>query len=158
MNADGPNQVCLTCGKPQLSHLSNDQPAWTSDGKYVAFQSIDAALFNAMPMPEATKEQFTEGGAGIDNNLWLTPKDGSAFWQLTHVAANEGVLHPHFSPDGKELFWGARINRSGPPAGRAREGTLRIADFVVDASGPHLANIRDYQPLGRAVFYESHDW
>jgi Tol biopolymer transport system component len=157
MHADATNQVCLTCGKPAIPHLSNDQPAWTPNGKYVLFQSVDPALYDALKLPEAQKRQFTEGGAGIDNNLWVVTADGQRFTQLTHVTQGEATLHAHFSTDGKRLYWTTRA----PGTGLARltmHWALATADFVDDATGPHLVNTNVFTPLGVGPFYESHAW
>ncbi len=159
INPDGTNQVCLTCGKTQISHISNDLPNWIPDGKYVLFQSVDPNLYNSVPSVLAgIKDQLVEGGAGIDNNLWVVTADGSNFYQLTHINQGDGVLHAHFSPDGKRLFWAAHVQSGKPGQGKGGQWMLKIADFVDDASGPHLANERIYQPLGTNIFYESHEW
>ncbi|MCL5746753.1 MAG: hypothetical protein M1277_00510 [Patescibacteria group bacterium] len=195
MNPDGSNQTCITCGKPQIPHLSNDIPAWSPNGQYIVFQSVDPALFLTSSLPEAIKEHLTEGGSGVDNNLWAATPNGSAFYQLTNTTQGGAVLHPQFSPDGKKIFWAARVvtntdsvsnnstpggrfaklkqfllrkrgYQSGTRYGNAKPGSsstkgewmLKVADFVVDNSGPHLENIRSYQPLGPKVFYESHSW
>lgn len=152
MHPDGSEQLCLTCVLPQVSHLSNDQPAWTPDGKYIVFQSVDEVLYNGLPYPTPQKNAMTQGGAGLDNNLWLITPDGANIYQLTTIVQGEASLHPHFSPDGKTLYWSARTrDRFTGSWG------LKLADFVDDASGPHLANIRILQPLGATVFYESHN-
>lgn len=152
MPPSGAPQVCVTCGQAVISHISNDQPAWTPDGKYIVFQSVDQALYDGLPYPTSQKNQLVQGGAGLDNNLWLITPDGASLYQLTTVAQGEASLHPHFSPDGKTLYWAAhsRDKFSG-------SWGLKLADFVDDLSGPHLENIRVFQPLGSTVFYESHN-
>jgi Tol biopolymer transport system component len=155
MNPDGSAQTCVTCGKSQLSHVSNDQPAWTPNGKYILFQSVDQALYDTLPLAGAARDRVVQGGAGVDNNLWVTTPNGASMTQLTHVGQSEAVLHPHFSYDGRKLFWAARVRNKGA-AGAQWE--LAIADFVDDGAGPHLANERTFQPVGPQVFYEAHDF
>lgn len=155
MNEDGSNQVCVTCGKLSIPHLSNDQPAWHPNGNYILFQSVDPNLFNASRLPETLKERLAQGGAGIDNNLWIVTKDGTKFYQLTHVKDGEAALHPHFSHDGRKLFWAARQVNGGIRNG---QWMLKIADFIDDEGGPRLADEKTYQPLGKDWFYESHDF
>jgi Tol biopolymer transport system component len=155
MNPDGSAQTCLTCNNSQLSHVSNDQPAWTPNGKYIVFQSVDQALYDALPGTQADRDQMTQGGAGVDNNLWLVTPDGRTLVQLTHIGQGEAVLHPHFSLDGTKLYWAARVMPATSPGG---QWNLKEADFFDDSAGPRLANERSYQPEGQAVFYESHDF
>ena len=50
---------------------------------------------------------------------------------------------PVFSADGKRVAWSARQSDG--------KYTIKVADFL-DSPEPHLANIRDYQPGGRAYY------
>lgn len=154
MLPSGENQTCLTCGKGQISHISNDQPAWASDGKYIVFQSVDEALYNGLAYPLDQRNALTQGGSGLDNNLWLITPDATQVIQLTTIAQGEGSLHPHFSPDGKTLYW-ASLRRGDHNIGSS--WSLSLADFIDDVSGPHLVNVRWWQPLGTQFFYESHN-
>ena len=147
MNEDESNQVCLTCGKSEIPQLSNDQPEWHPSGEYIVFESQDPNL-GALP------KAFTEGGAGLNNNLWIVTRDGNKFYQLTHIKTGEASLHPHFSHDGKKLFWAARVV---PGLGKGY-WALKIADFVVASSGPKLTNEKEYRPIKDFGFYESHSF
>lgn len=153
MNADGTGQVCLTCSKSEVPQLSNDQPEWHPSGEYIVFQAQDPNL----PFPWFLKfmeKSITQGGAGVNNNLWTVTKDGKRFYQLTHINNLEASLHPHFSHDGKKLFWAARV-REGK---RNYAWALKVADFVVDSQGIRLVNQKVYPPFGASqkAFYESH--
>jgi Tol biopolymer transport system component len=145
---------CLTCRSTLVPQESNDQPAWHPSGAWVVFQSVDPAL--SIPLASAALEQrLTQGGAGLNNNLWVISRDGTRAHQLTRVRSLEATLHPHFSHDGTRLFWTARdLN----PNGRDGQWSLKIADFVQDQSGVRLENVRRYQPLGAQAFYESHSF
>ncbi len=160
MNPDGTNQVCITCNSSQISHISNDQPAWTPDGKYILFQSVDQNLYNGLSLPSGRKAQVVQGGAGLDNNLWLVTPDSKSFIQLTHVGQADAVLHPHFSPDGKKLFWASRATNKTSSGQLTKGGQwmLSYADFIDDSSGPHLSTIKTSQPLGSLAFYETHNF
>jgi Tol biopolymer transport system component len=154
MNPDGSSQQCLTCGKPTLAPGSSDQPAWHPSGQYIVFQSVDPSL--KLPGPLASlADQLTQGGAGLNNNLWAMTPDGSQFWQLTHVPAGGASLHPHFNAAGTKILWSSRLVEGS----RLGQGSwaLTLADWVVDGSGPRLANLQNFQPnLARGTFYESH--
>lgn len=154
MNPDGSDQVCLTCGKPGVPQLHNGQPAWHPSGDWIMFQAQDPDL--ELPAPLQARESYlAQGGVGINNNLWLTNRDGTEFHQLTQIESREASLHPHFSHDGTKLFWGA-IDRMGRPIGG--QWMLKIADFSFDSDGvPRLTNERSYRPMGNGdTFYESH--
>lgn len=152
MNPDGSNQISLTSGKAGIPQLSNDQPRWHPSGEYIVFEAQDPDL--KVPLLVKPMERYlTQGGAGFNNNLWVVTKDGEKFYQLTHIGSREASLHPHFSHDGKKLLWAAR-ELQGRRDGR---WMLKLADFLVDDSGPHLANIKNFSPLNeKEAFYESH--
>jgi Tol biopolymer transport system component len=166
MRPDGSGQTCLTCGRPGLPQVSNDNPAWHPSGEFVLFQSIDPSL----QLPPRLKPQgryLTQAGVGFHNNLWVISKDGQRLHQLTRLRAGEASLHPHFSHDGKKLLWAAfdldeealrrpgMARREGRPFGR---WVIKVAAFVVDARGARLENERQYHPGDDDTFYETHDF
>ncbi|MBE9479180.1 MAG: PD40 domain-containing protein, partial [Chloroflexi bacterium] len=151
MNPDGTNQRCLTCDKPQVPQKNNGQPAWHPSGEFIVFQAQDPDL-EVPPSVQYLEAYMTQGGAGIHNNLWLTNKNGTEFFQLTHIKSGEGTLHPHFSHDGSKLFWTEREK-----CDNGGQWILKIADFVVNDTGPHLENEISFRPRGEEeTFYESH--
>jgi Tol biopolymer transport system component len=153
MNPDGTNQICLTCDKPQVPQKNNGQPAWHPSGEYIVFQVQDPDL-EVPPSMQYQEAYLTQGGAGIHNTLWLMNKEGTEFYQLTHLESGEGTLHPHFSHAGSKLFWTEREN-----CVVGGQWVLKIADFVIDDAGPRLENEISYRPRGENnTFYESHDF
>jgi Tol biopolymer transport system component len=143
MRSDGSGETCLTCDKPGLpgSHMGN--PAWYPSGDYIVFQA-------EKPVHEGRSTKALPG-YGIDSDLWLITRDGKHYYQLTDVSPDMGVLHPHFSHDGSKLLWTEKVGEGGEYGVWA----LKVADFIIDESGPHLANIKTYQPGGE-VFREGH--
>ena len=139
MNPDGSNEWCLTCDNAGLPGKHMGQPAWHPSGDYIAFQ--------AEKRVHKGKSFWAEPGRGIHNDLWLITSDGKRAYELRALKSRMGLLHPHFSHDGSKLFWAERLGR--------KRWALQIADFVIDATGPHLENIRTYKP-GAGLFYESH--
>jgi Tol biopolymer transport system component len=145
MKADGSEQRCFTCDNSGIPQKHNGQPAWHPSGDYIVFQSQNPNL--------GGPDHFANVGKGINNNLWVTIGDGSKFWQLTDVRQGMGVLHSHFSNDGKKLTWAERIGK-GEGWG---DWAIMVADFVVDKNGPRLENKKMYHPGGKgAIFYETH--
>jgi Tol biopolymer transport system component len=152
MQADGSNQVCLTCGRAPLAPARSDQPDWHPSGNYLVFQSLDPNLSMPPGIPAVLASYFTQGGAGIHNNLWVMARDGSSLSQLTHVQQGEASLHPHFSHDGSKLLWTTRARN-----GRGGEWALALADVVIDGQGARIVNERRFRPQGAPdTFYESH--
>jgi Tol biopolymer transport system component len=97
---------------------------------------------------------------GYWSNMYVTTVDGQHWYQLTHFSANQGafgVIAPHFSRDGKQITWG-QASRAPTRAQIYGQWQLKVADFVVDASGvPSLQNIRTYTGPG-GHFYEPESW
>lgn len=152
MNPDGSGERCITCGNAQVPQKNNGQPTWHSSGDWIVFQSEKAV--------HEGKSRFASPGLGVFNDLWAASADGMRFYPLTDLppTGNYGVLHPHFSHDGKQLSWTemykkAAFNRKGTMFGHWK---IKIADFSVDSSGtPKLSNVREFIP-GDSVFYENH--
>jgi hypothetical protein len=71
-----------------------------------------------------------------------------------------GVLHPHFSHNGKNLVWGQLLDYKAKP-GRSNQSNMgiwemKVADFKVDDIGIGLENIRTYAPGRQKKWYETH--
>lgn len=146
MDSDGTGQTCLTCGaKPGMPTKNKGNPAWDPSGQYIVFQAQrdDASDYMATP------------GKGVANELWAMTPDGSHFWKLVSVPKlpPSGILHPHFSRDGKKIFWAQLVKASLISLG---EWNLNIGDFVVRNGVPGIENIQSFQPGGYDMFYESH--
>jgi Tol biopolymer transport system component len=155
-NVNGSDDVCLTCDRPGLER-NNGNPAWHPSGEWIVFQSQiaggQASDFAANP------------GRGLDNVLWLTNRTGTAFFQLTWppppvppaTEAVIGVLHPHFSADGRWLSWSEMVAPSdlGGSGQVAGYWNLKMAELILDNGPPHLGpNITD--ELTTDGFYENH--
>jgi Tol biopolymer transport system component len=91
--------------------------------------------------------------------------DGSHQTQLTSIAPpgstpgyGEGYddYHAYWSPDGRHLVW-AHLNWDFVTAGGQGKWDVRVADFVDDASGPHVANVRVVRPAN-GHWYETQWW
>lgn len=152
MRPDGSDDSCLTCGKPGLPQRHNGQPEWHPSGDYVVFQSEQAS--HPGRSGEATP------GFGRHSDLWIATSDGQHFYALTQgpLSDDYGVLHPHFSTDGKQLSWSEMYGapETFTPRGVGGYWRLKVADFAVGADGrPALSNVRSYEPAGKAL-YENH--
>jgi len=143
MDPDGSNAVCLTHGVAGLPDKHVGNPAWHPDGEWIVFQ--------AEKQNHLGPSDLSTPGIGLHNELWVIRYDGSEFYQLTTVPAGCSTLHPHFSHDGTKLVWGETV--SGPD-----DWVIKVADFVVDASGAHLENIQTLTPGNPSspVWYETH--
>ncbi len=155
---DGSDLWPLTEGAKGIPRGNNGQPAWHPSGEYLAFQAEDPALDlgpqggRGAGRREALEKQLTGPGIGIHNNLWIAAADGSRFWPLTRVGRRGGVLHPHFSPDGRKLVWsqltGERFDRIG-------HWTIQLAEFSIEGRESRLSNVRTLRPRDLQL-YETH--
>lgn len=151
MNPDGSDEYCFTCNTELPDH-HNGNPAWHPSGEWLVFQSVNTALIPRMDSGKV--DQFTNPGAGWLNNIWVADRAGENFYQLTDVGAQGGVLHPHFSHDGKKLFWAERVGGGGPGT-PAENWVLKVADFVTE-NRPALENIETFETGEQPHFSESH--
>lgn len=153
MRPNTTDQRCLTCQATQLPQRHIGNPGWHPSGAFIVFQAQKAHV------PKLVDTQCTPG-AGVLNDLWLMTADGARFWKLYGVSDevsrdSQGVLHPHFSHDGKRLIWSERVKANGRPFG---EWVMRLADFSVTILGPRLSNIRTINPSLVSSFYETHNF
>jgi len=148
---DGSDKKCITCekvpGGPSVDRHKGF-PDWHPSGKYIVAQ---VEMESHPPL-----KRLTEPGRGAWNNIWVLTPDGQQWFQLTEYPSfsNTGVLNPRFSHDGSKLFWAEKIGRATQkmPFGQWR---LAVADFVVEADGPRLRNIKNLRP-GDGNFFEAH--
>ena len=116
--ADGQEAVCLTCG----SESTNDGVRWQPGG--------DALLFIS-----DRDHPFSQGSAngGAGQELYVMRTDGSRQTRLTRSHSFATNYHANWSPDGRHIVWGST---------EARTWDVMVADYVDDATGPHLSNVR----------------
>jgi Tol biopolymer transport system component len=143
------NEICLTCNSSVLPQKHNGQPAWHPSGEWIVFQSEKTI--------HKGKSRFSTPGRGVYNDLWITNNTGSIFIQLTDlpIERGRGVLHPHFSDDGKKLSWCELYEKASLKYKGAAFGIfkLKVADFIIDENGNiRLENIKEYIPEEK-VFY-----
>ncbi len=150
MDGDGQSLQCISCSNRRLPLKHHGNPAWHPGGKYIVFQAVDAELGG--PLAKSSMHRlFTSPGSGVQNNIWIMTADGVRVWQITRLGKNEGVLHPHFSPDGTKLVWAQRISNEG---GIGR-WSIKLANFSVSGSEIAVSGIADLTP-GQFLFYETH--
>lgn len=148
MDPDGKNELCLTCSTNGIVPRGhNGQPAIHPNGNYLVFQAQKREHVGFFG-----RDLAAQPGLGRYHDLWLLNLKTNAFFQLTKLpdAHNTGILHPHFSKDGKKLTWSQMYNS------KKNFWAIKVADFTVDESGkPKLSNIQTYAPGGEG-FYENH--
>jgi len=148
MKSDGTDVKCLTCNKPGAPPGHRGNPAFSPDGRFIAFTGENE---------NGTHDLSEEPGKGGNNDLWIMTSDGNNYYRMTSVPKdNGGTLHPHFSHDGTKLTWTEMYEASKiTPAKVFGSWKLKIADFSVAGGVPTLSNIKEYIP-GDDVFYENH--
>jgi len=153
MKPDGSSDKCLTCNKPELPGRHTGGAVWHPSGDYLIFQAQKKSA------PKTTDTKCTPG-AGMLNDFYVITADGKQSWLLYAVrdevsAHAAGVLHPHFSPDGKKLIWSERTRDNGRLFG---EWVIKIADFSFEANTPKVSNIKTLSPGTRTAFFETHSF
>jgi len=130
---DGSRVTCLTCALPGPNRYPLEQPP---KGDWILFCSWRGQTFLGAPC---------FGGYGT--NLYVMRADGTQVTRLTNVDGGpdpQDNYHPAWSPDGKRLVWTHLDFRLATQGGT--QYRIMLADFVDDASGPHLANVRALGP------------
>lgn len=151
MMPDGSRPKCLTCNE-HFPRLHNGNPAWHPSGKFIVYQSVDDTI--PVPLWGELYKLYTSPGAGVNNNIWIISDDGKRAWPMTDLGKGRGVLHPHFSNDGKKLIWAEMTNTKPMPTG---QWVITVADFSFAQGMPQLKNVQRIAP-GDMQFYETHSF
>ena len=154
MHTDGSNKKCITCDHPNLPTRNVGQPEWHPSGKYLIVQVEKQTHYEGI-----ASKLSANPGAGIYNDLWAIEYKTDRVWQILKVPQGKahGVLHPHFSKDGKKLSWSQSYKevKLNDQARLAGSWYLKVVDFDIKPAEVTLKNIQTYQP-GDEVFYENH--
>jgi Tol biopolymer transport system component len=147
INPDGTGERCLTCDQPDAPKKHKGNPAWDPSGRYIVFQ---AQKNNTLPLIN----YLAAPGRGVANDLWVMDASGRNYWKLVEVSRLPagGVLHPHFSNDGRKLMWTQLVKSSG----KLGIWELKVADFDASGGTPRIGNIQTLTPGPVHKFYESH--
>ena len=150
---DGSGQACVTCGQPGPNQVAQYRPQG------------DVILFHSWREKQAFKVG-SPGFGGVGSEVYVTNADGSGHpVNLTQGgAAGEGDTtgegednyHAYFSPDGQKLVWTHLDCNFVTQDGRCQMEIL-YADYVDDASGPHLENVKVARPEN-GHYYETQLW
>jgi Tol biopolymer transport system component len=145
---DGSGLKCLTCGQPP----GNNVPAPRPQGDWILFHSWrDHYLKIGSP-----------GYGGMGSALYVMKPDGSRVTKITSLdpahGAGEGEddYHTYWSPDGKRIVY-THLNWNFVDNDGQGKWDVRVADFVDDAKGPRLENIRVVRPAN-GHWYETQWW
>lgn len=144
-NLDGSNMSCLTCGQPGPNGFPQEHP-----------KKGDWILFCSWRGQTVTFGKPCLGGVGSD--LYVMRPDGSQATRLTNVDSGpdpQDNYHPYWSPDGTQLVW-THVTYQLPNQG-GTQWEIKVADFVQDQTGPHLANVTVVFPSSNAG-YETQVW
>ena len=152
MNRDGSDIHPLTVGRQEISNHHIGQPAWHPSGEYLAIQVENPKLAGYEKVNETTMRYLESPGIGVNNDIWIMSADGKQYWQVTRVANKLAVLHPQFSPNGRNLVWAEAISYQ---RGSGLIWAIRLADFAVVNGNPVVSNVRTLRP-GDQVLYETH--
>jgi Tol biopolymer transport system component len=140
---DGTGARDLTAGIRNMPTKHQGTPYWDPNGRYLLLVAEKQSWHGARMF--GNLDYGALPGFGMHDDLWVVAADGSRAWQLTNEPDGkyEGVLVPIFSADGKRVAWSARQSDG--------KYTIKVADFV-ESPQPHLSDIRNYEPGGRAYY------
>ncbi|MEA2494352.1 MAG: TolB protein [Thermoleophilaceae bacterium] len=139
---DGTGTRCLTCEQAGPNMVAQARP----QGDWVLFHSW---LGHQMTIG-------APGFGGMGSSLFVVDPATKKIVQLTKNPEGEDDYHAYWSPDGKRLVW-AHLNWDFVDDNGQGYWDIRVADFVDDATGPHLANTRIVRP-GNGHYYETQHW
>jgi Tol biopolymer transport system component len=132
---DGTGDTCLTC-----SHT----PVGWNDGARFRPNHPDTILFvSTRDHPHS----IGGDGGGIGQELYAMRADGSSATRLTTSDGFATNYHANFSHDGDHVVWGNTENRTW---------SVMVADFVDDAAGMRLENVRSL--VRDTTWWETHDF
>jgi hypothetical protein len=121
MNPDGTGRTPLTSGPAY-----NFEPAWSPDGKKIAFST--------------TRDDLNPGscGAGCNSEIYVMDSDGANQTRLTNDASADGF--PQWSPDGTKIVFDIySMNADGTGVVRLTTSSFRDADPSWSPDGAKIA-------------------
>lgn len=142
---DGSGIACITCaGRVKTPNMVPQ--VHPPHGDKILFHSWDGRVFTI----------GAPGFGGLGSELYVVNPDGTGETALTNDGEGEDDFHAYWSPDGRQLVW-THINWNFVTDGGRGRWDVRIADYVDDASGPHLENVSILRP-DNGHFYETQWW
>ena len=150
-NPDGSNQKCLTCSLNLSGPGTGSQRGAYSvspDGRYVLV-GVEGKHGG-----EPYGNEIAAPGKGTDNDIWLMPIDGSAAWQLSHVAqdGDMGSMWADFDQTGSRIVW-AQLTGMATPLAPLGTWVVKIATISWSGGVPSLTNVVTREPQS-GKFYE----
>jgi len=142
----------LTLGRQWSTSVQHKGDAsWGPAGKFFVFvvQNRGSSSYGAS-MP----------GVGLNCNVWVGSREAERPWQLTDISTTnppkDGVLAPHFSPDGTRLLW---CGVSVLQVAGARTGTRKmyLGDInLQEGRKVAVSNIQVLKPGAQKDYYNPH--
>ncbi len=139
---DGSGRRCLTCELPG----PNMVPTMRPQGDKIMFHSYQGHMLTV----------GAPGFGGLGSNVYVMNADGSHVVALTADSEGQDNFHAYWSPDGRHIVW-THLNWNFITSNGNGKSDVRVADYVDDARGGHLANIRVVKPAN-GHWYETQHW
>ncbi len=146
INPDRSDPRCVTCDAPFRKGFVG-QADWHPDGEHLVLQVENEHSAHIV---------YNHTAWGIDNDLWIIRRDGTAAERIWATPRGHAALHPHFNADGTKLMFAERLPLPEGPQNPWDNWRIRIADVDLTRPGSQkLSNVVALQPNGRG-FYETH--
>ena len=159
-NIDGSEEFCLTCGRSDIPQRNIGQPTWHPSGRWIVFQmekdpDYDPADSHVVTYVDSTISTSTPG-MGWSNDLWCVDLEDTSFYRLTNLRTKRswsdphpitGVLHPHFSHDGRYVLYSECVDGLADLGDRGHFGLWRmiIAEFDTSGGVPTLIPVDSFE-------------
>jgi Tol biopolymer transport system component len=141
-NLDGSGEQCLTCGQPGPNMVPDSRP----QGDVVLFHSWRGTNIKL----------GAPGFGGLGSDLYVVPASGGDAVALTADHDGYDNYHAYFSPDGSKIVW-TRLDWNFVTSTGRGYWDIRVADYVDDAPGPRLKNVRVVHE-GPGHYFETQHW
>ncbi|HKP54184.1 MAG TPA: hypothetical protein VJ183_16220 [Chloroflexia bacterium] len=142
LSTDGKRERRLTFLTPSPGGEYADDPAWSPDGKIIAFAYSPTVSRAEVPRPE----------------IWTISPDGTNPRQMIAHGPDEGLYAPAWSADGKYLYFTVETSKSDPTAGQSltyRTDRVEVATGVRSQVAANAEMASSGGPGGDLVYLES---
>ena len=117
-------------------------PAWSPDGRFIAFSSNRPKSEFGRQLTEAARREYAMAAAATDFEIYIMNSDGSGTFNWTQTTSLWDSI-PSWSPDGAWIAFEARPHNAFTQRGSARDIYIKRFD------GSNLTNVSNARAQGQ---------